>query len=83
MEGETDYQALKRILAPVLKRVEDIRSEGLLCYVFPDPEPPESRGDEPDEARLSFCCGPDGRLDIVAIQRYKGTAAYQRPGDGQ
>ena len=59
--NETDYEALKRILKPVLETDRSKRvhqdSDGLLAYQFRD------------GTKLSFLCGEKGRLNVLVIQR--------------
>lgn len=53
--SETDYEALKRILAPILN-LDETLSEHLLTSTFQD------------GTRLSFGCGPSGQLNMIVIQ---------------
>ena len=59
MSTETDREALARILGEVLLPDASTHNDekGLLSYLFED------------GVRLSFLCGPYGRLNAVAIQR--------------
>ena len=61
MSAETDKEALARILGDVLTEDSEKHgaTNGLLSYKFSD------------GVRLSFLCGPSGRLNGVAIQHPK------------
>jgi len=65
--ADTDFEALKKIFEPVVP-IEHAK-DGLLCLRF-------SGG-----TRLSFLCGTQGQLNVVAIQHGPDTPELRLPED--